>query len=155
MPQDPQTDLDLRVHLAAPPDKVWRALTEPALLEQWFAPKPVVTRDVVLELWPGGSFKTTMDVPGHGTVHGHGCVLEVVPNHRLVWTDLMQGGYRPNSGGLGFTALVTLSPDATGTVYHARAMHRTADQCAQHQAMGFHDGWGKAAQQLDELAGQL
>ena len=67
----------------------------------------------------------------------------------------MQGGYRPNSGGLGFTALVTLSPDATGTVYHARAMHRTADQCAQHQAMGFHDGWGKAAQQLDELAGQL
>ncbi|MCB6176652.1 SRPBCC family protein [Rhodobacter sp. Har01] len=149
---DPETDLDLIRHLDAPPAKVWRCWTEPKLLEQWFAPKPVVTRDVVIELVPGGSFKTVMDVPGQGEMPGHGCILEVVPQRRLVWTDLMQGGWRPNAESFGFTAFILLEPEGDGTLYRAVALHRSRGQRDEHEKMGFHDGWGTATAQLGALA---
>jgi uncharacterized protein YndB with AHSA1/START domain len=149
---NPETDLELVRHLKAPPAKVWRCWTEPRLLEQWFAPKPVVTRDVEIDLRPGGSFRNTMDVPDHGTMVGHGCILDVVPEQRLVWTDLLQGGYRPNADSFGFTAFILLEAEGTGTLYRAIALHRTPDQRKSHEDMGFHDGWGTAAAQLDALA---
>ena len=152
---DPATDLELVRHLKASPAKVWRCWTEPRLLEQWFAPKPVVTRDVEIDLRPGGSFKTVMDVPGHGEMPGHGCFLEVVPERRLVWTDLLQGGWRPNAESFGFTAFILLEPDGDGTLYRAVALHRSRSQRDEHAKMGFHDGWGIAAAQLDAVAATL
>lgn len=155
MKLNPETDLELIRHLKAPPAKVWRCWTEPKLIEQWFAPRPVVTRDVEIDLRPGGSFRSTMDVPDHGSMVGHGCILDVVTERRLVWTDLLQGGFRPNDGGFGFTAFILLEPEGEGTLYRAIALHRTAEQAKSHADMGFHDGWGTAAAQLDELAGTL
>lgn len=149
---NPETDLELVRHLKAPPAKVWRCWTEPALIEQWFAPKPVVTRDVSIDLRPGGSFKSTMDIPDHGSMAGHGCILDVVPQRRLVWTDLLEGGYRPAAGSFGFTAFILLEPEGTGTLYRALALHPSAEKSKAHVEMGFHDGWGTAADQLDALA---
>jgi uncharacterized protein YndB with AHSA1/START domain len=34
-------------------------------------------------------------------------------------------------------------------------MHRSAEARQEHEAMGFHEGWGKAADQLEELAKSL
>ncbi|MFN7223121.1 MAG: SRPBCC family protein [Paracoccaceae bacterium] len=149
---NPTTDLELVRHLKASPAQVWRCWTEPALLEQWFAPKPVVTRDVKIDLRPGGIFSTTMDIPDMGTESGDGCILEVVPERRLVWTDLLGPDYRPVQESFGFTAYVLMEPDGGGTRYRAIAMHRTADQRKSHEDMGFHDGWGTAAAQLDAVA---
>lgn len=149
---NPETDLEIVRRLRAPVAKVWRCWTEPSLIEQWFAPRPVVTRDVMIELRPGGSFKNTMDVPDHGTMVGHGCVLDVVAERRLVWTDLMQGGFRPNMETFGFTAFILMEPDGDGTLYRALALHKTPEQRDQHDKMGFHDGWGTATTQLEELA---
>lgn len=149
---NPETDLELIRHLKAPPAKVWRCWTEPRLIEQWFAPRPVVTRDVEIDLRPGGSFRNTMDIPDHGTMVGHGCILDVIPERRLVWTDLMQGGFRPNTEAFGFTAFILLEPEGTGTLYRALALHRSSEQCRKHEEMGFQDGWGTVAAQLDEVA---
>jgi uncharacterized protein YndB with AHSA1/START domain len=53
-------------------------------------------------------------------------------------------------------ACVTLSDiDGGGTQYDARAMHWTAEAKAEHEAMGFHTGWGIAADQLEALARTL
>ncbi|NEX45571.1 SRPBCC family protein [Pseudotabrizicola algicola] len=152
---NPETDLELVRHLRAAPSKVWRCWTEPALLEQWFAPKPVVTRDAKIDLRPGGIFSTTMDIPEMGTQTGDGCILEVVPERRLVWTDLLGPGYRPVGDAFGFTACILLEPEGSGTLYRAIAMHRTPDQRKSHEDMGFHDGWGTAAAQLDDVAAAL
>jgi uncharacterized protein YndB with AHSA1/START domain len=67
----------------------------------------------------------------------------------------MQGGYHPSTGGLGFTAIILLEPDGLGTLYRAIALHRTPDDRADHEKMGFHSGWGTAATQLDALATTL
>lgn len=152
MKLNPETDLELVRHLKAPPAKVWRCWTEPKLVEQWFAPKPVVTRDVSIDLRPGGSFITTMDIPDHGSMTGHGCFLDIAPERRLVWTDLLMGDWRPAGQSFGFTAYIFLEPEGTGTLYRAVALHLTPEKRAEHEKMGFHDGWGTAAEQLDTLA---
>ena len=155
MQVNPETDLELVRHLKAPPAKVWRCWTEPALIARWFAPKPVVTRDVKIDLRPGGIFSTTMDIPDMGTQRGDGCILEVVPERRLVWTDLLGPGYRPTSDSFGMTAFILIEPEGAGTLYRAVAMHRSADQRASHEEMGFEQGWGTAAAQLEAVAATL
>lgn len=152
---NPETDLELVRHLKAPPAKVWRCWTEPALLEQWFAPKPVITRDVKIDLQPGGIFSTTMDIPGMDSQTGDGCILDVVAERRFVWTDLLGPGYRPTGENFGFTAFILLEPQGSGTLYRAIALHRTPDQRKSHEDMGFENGWGTAASQLDDVAATL
>ena len=41
------------------------------------------------------------------------------------------------------------------TRYIARAMHWNAETLKEHEAMGFHEGWGRAADQLEALAKSL
>ena len=50
------------------------------------------------------------------------------------------------------TGILTLAPEGKGTRYKATILH--ADEAARkrHEEMGFHDGWGKALDQLVELA---
>ena len=83
-----------------------------------------------------------------------GCFLEVVPQERLVFTDALGPGYRPSENPF-FTAVVTLEPHGKGTRYTAMAIHRDEEGRKRHEEMGFHQGWGKALDQLVALARTL
>lgn len=152
---DPQRDLVLERIVDVPPQKVWRAWTLPEQLKQWFTPAPWTTVDCEIDLRPGGIFRTVMRSPEGQENEGVGCYLEVVPNQRLVWTGALLPGFRPApaaSGDLTFTAIILLEPHGEGTKYTAIAIHRDAEGSAQHAAMGFHEGWGAALDQLVALA---
>ncbi|MBM9594267.1 SRPBCC family protein [Roseitranquillus sediminis] len=145
-------DLVLEVHLDAPPAKVWRALTEADLIMRWFCPRPWRTKEAVLDLRPGGRFFTRMEGPdGEAPEPGEGCVLLVETERRLVWTDALSEGFRPNPTAF-MTADITLTPDDDGTLYRAEVRHKDLADREKHEAMGFHDGWMAAARQLDEVA---
>src|SRR3954466_4127568 len=73
--------------LNAPPEKVYRAWTEPELLKQWFAPKPYTTPIVEMDVRPGGSAYFVMRGPDGKDLPNRGVYLEVVPNQKLVSTD--------------------------------------------------------------------
>jgi uncharacterized protein YndB with AHSA1/START domain len=153
---NPALDLELNRLLKAPVAKVWRCWTEPALIEQWFAPKPVVTKDVVIDLRPGGRFFTRMVMPDGAEHPGDGCILAVDPQRLLVFTDMLEEGYRPaQAGSFGFTAWLSFAPEGDHTRYIARALHGKGETRKQHEEMGFQDGWGTAATQLEELARSL
>lgn len=69
-------------------------------------------------------------------------------------------GYRPHvpedGGGFAFTATVTLEDLGGGrTRYRAVAMHKDAADRDTHERMGFHDGWGTVAGQLEQVAREL
>lgn len=152
-------DLEITRRMKASRASVWRCLTEPALMEQWFCPKPWRATDCVIDLRPGGAFSTVMRGPG-GEVHvnGPGCILLVEPMTRLVWTSALGPGWHPNvipAEGFAMTAVMTLREVEGGTLYTARALHATRAARDQHDAMGFQNGWGTAADQLEALAATL
>ena len=155
-----ENDLVLERTLDAPVELVWKAYTDPDHLKQWFAPKPYQITECELDLRPGGVFRIRMVGPdnfdtGHGTP---GCVLEVVENKKLTWTSALGPGYRPNEAGEGcesfpMTAIVTMADAGDGkTLYRAVALHKNTADRDMHASMGFEDGWGKCAEQLEELA---
>lgn len=150
-------DLDLvfsRV-INVPRDHVWRCWTEPALLKQWFTPEPWRTIDCEIDLRPGGIFRTVMRGPEGQQHDGAGCFLEVGRPERLVWTDALGPGYRPT--GVPFiTAILTLGePEPGYTSYTAHVLHKDKADCERHAALNFHEGWGKACDQLVALARTL
>lgn len=149
---DPSLDLELTRLFAAPPAKVWRCWTDPALLCQWWTPRPVITREAVIEPRPGGRFFTIMVLPDGSEIAGDGCILEAVPEQRIAFTDLLMQDWQPVAKpGLGFTAIITLAAEGTGTRYTALARHRSPEERKLHEEMGFHQGWGTAADQLGQL----
>ena len=153
-------DLVLERTLDAPIDLVWNAYTDPDHLKQWFAPRPYQITECELDLRPGGIFRIRMTGPdGFDTGHGNaGCVLEVVEGRKLAWTSALGPGYRPAEMGEGcesfpMTAIVTFEDAGGGkTFYRAVALHKNAADMEAHEKMGFQDGWGTTARQLEEHA---
>ena len=147
---DPKLDLVLERVIDVPPALVWEAWTKPEHLAQWFTPRPWTVSDCEIDLRPGGMFRTVMKSPEGVEYPGSGCYLEVVPIKRLVWTSALLPGYRPAvvEQAPAFTAIVSIEPEGTGTRYVATAMHRDEASRAGHEAMGFHEGWGKVLDQL-------
>jgi len=157
------TDLILERTLDAPIELVWEAYTNPEHIKQWFAPKPYEITECELDLHPGGIFRIRMVGPdGFDTGHGvPGCVLEVVDREKLTWTSALGPGYRPNLSGEGcesfpFTAVVTFADAGNGkTAYRAVALHKDVADREKHEQMGFNEGWGTVAGQLEDFAQSL
>lgn len=157
---NPETDLELTRSLTASPAMVWRCWSEPALLCQWFCPKPWFVSDAVIDLRAGGRFFTLMNGPDGEKVPNDGSFLEVVPQRKLVFTDMMTADFAPTAApvsgaGLNFVAIVTFAANGSGTDYRAVVRHRNAADADTHRTMGFYEGWGAATTQLEGLAKTL
>ena len=96
------------------------------------------------------------DVGPDGESHANdGVYLEITPGRKLVFTDGYTEGWVPNPDAM-MTAVITFEPQADGrTLYIARVGHPSLEKKTEHEAMGFHDGWGAVAQQLEALARTL
>jgi len=155
---DPTLDLVLERVVAVPAPVVWAAWTRPEHLVKWFTPAPWKTTAATLELHPGGLFSTTMQGPAGPAFTNTGCILQVVENELLAWTGALGPGFRPLARSAAavhpflMTALIALAPVAGGTRYTATVRHGDPESRQQHEQMGFHAGWGKALDQLVELA---
>lgn len=153
---DPTRDLSFERLVDLPPDEIWAAWTQPARLMPWFCPRPWRTIDCEIDLRPGGVFRTVMESPAGERFPNAGCYLHVEPNRRLAWTNALAPGFRPAPAAeiehfFHFTGIITLTPRDRGTLYQARVLHGTAEDCRKHAAMGFEEGWGKALDQLVEF----
>jgi uncharacterized protein YndB with AHSA1/START domain len=148
----PATDLQISRLLRAPRAALWRAWTDPALLAQWWCPRPWTTEVRAFDLRPGGGFHTFMRGPDGGESDNPGSFLEVVPGERLVMTWMLLADGRPATPWLPMTAVVTMADEAGGTRYVATVMHADVAGCDRHREMGFFEGWNACIDQLDELA---
>jgi uncharacterized protein YndB with AHSA1/START domain len=139
----------------ATPEQLYRVWTDPDLTPQWFCPKPWRAETTKMDLRPGGASETTMYGPDGEVFPNRGVYLEVVPNRKLVFTDFFTEGWVPSENPM-MTAVVTFESQPDGkTLYIARAGHPSAEKKAEHEAMGFHEGWGVVADQLEALAKTL
>jgi uncharacterized protein YndB with AHSA1/START domain len=148
---DPETDLSFTRILAVPRRLVWDCWTMPEHIPHFFVPRPHRVTAVDIDLRVGGRFNTTFDVEGN-VMQNNGVYLDVVPMEKLVFTDTYTEGWKPAPDPF-MTAILLLS-DAPGggTQYTAIARHRSPDTRKTHEEMGFFDGWGTVATQLEDYA---
>ena len=158
---DPRLDLVFERVVDVPRELVWTAWTSPEHLKRWFTPAPWTTVDCEIDLRPGGIFSTVMRSPEGQQFSNLGCYLDVVLNERLVWTNVLGPGFRParlQQGeactGFSFTAVISLETRGKGTKYSALVIHGDEAGRKEHEQMGFHEGWGKALDQLVALYGK-
>ena len=151
MTLDPQRDLEISRIIKAPRAKVWDAWTQPEQFAQWWIPEPALCRVIELDVRPGGAMITEMNEDGTGFVpHMQACYLDVEAGRRIVFTNALTGGWRPAEQAF-ITAIITLDDDDQGTAYRAHVMHKSPEDRAMHQELGFYDGWGTVAAQLAKL----
>jgi uncharacterized protein YndB with AHSA1/START domain len=80
-----QPVLRLARHFKAPRQAVFRAWTDPQALAAWFGPEGVQTRNVEVDLRPGGAFSLEMH-EADGVYPLSGVYRQVVPPERLVFS---------------------------------------------------------------------
>ncbi len=157
MTDDART-LEIERPMTAPRAAIWRAWTDPKLLELWWCPKPWTTEVVAFDMRPGGAFHALMRAPEGETGESDmpGCFLDIVPAERVVFTTALGPGWAPQRPWLAITAVITMTdaPDG-GTLYRARCLHESVEDTERHAAMGFAEGWGVCLAQLDALAAGL
>jgi uncharacterized protein YndB with AHSA1/START domain len=154
MTADLDRDLLLTRLIKAPRHSVYRAWTEPELLKKWFAPAPFTTPVAELDVRPGGSNFIVMRAPDGTDMPNRGVYLEVVPDVRLVFTDAFTEAWAPSAKPF-MTVILTFEDEAGQTRYTARVRHWSAEDKASHEAMGFHQGWGQCADQMEAVVAEL
>jgi uncharacterized protein YndB with AHSA1/START domain len=134
----------------ADPMDVYRCWTEPELMKQWFTPRPWTTPVIENDVRPGGSSFILMRGPEGEEHPNRGVYLEVDPGRKLVTTDAYTEAWVPSEKPF-MTAILTFEPEGGQTRYTAIARHWTAEDRQAHEQMGFHEGWGKATDQMEAL----
>ncbi len=148
---DPTLDLVLTREINAPREVLYMCWTTPEHLVHWFVPKPHRVTACMLDVRAGGACNTTFDVDGN-IMENRGIYLEVVPNEKIVFTDTYTAGWKPAADPF-MTAIVTFEDLGGGrTRYTAIARHRNSKAAQTHKDMGFFDGWGTVADQLEAYA---
>ncbi|TJV22874.1 MAG: polyketide cyclase [Mesorhizobium sp.] len=150
-----ERELVLARIIDAPRENVYRCWTDPNLVTQWFAPKPWTTPRAEMDVRAGGSSLVVMAGPDGNEFPNPGVFLEVVPGRKIVFTDAYIEAWQPSEKPF-MTVALTFEDDGNGkTRYIARVRHWSVTDREQHEKMGFHEGWGQCADQLEELAKTL
>lgn len=148
-------DLVLTRDITVPRASLFRCWTEPALIKQWFAPKPWTTPHAETDVRAGGACLMVMRGPDGAEFPNAGVYLEVVANERIVTTDAYTRAWEPSAKPFMTLVLTFEELGAGSTRYTARARHWNEADREAHEKMGFHEGWGQCTDQLAALAATL
>ena len=149
-----ERELVLTRLIDAPRENVYRCWTESELLKRWFTPLPWTTPFAELDVRPGGSNVIVMADPDGNEYPNRGVYLEVIKNEKLVLTDAYVNAWEPSEKPF-MTVILTFEDEDGKTRYTARVRHWSVADRQQHEQMGFHQGWGQCADQLEKLAKEL
>ena len=150
---DPALDLSLQRLIRASRRDIWRAWTDPDLLERWWIPAPMLTRVDLLDVRPGGGFVTCMSEDGREFVpHTDSVFLLAEAEHRLVFTNAVTSRWRPAwPEPVAMTAEIVLEDHPEGTDYRIAVRHGDPAHRDRHEKLGFFDGWGSVTEAMATL----
>ena len=141
-------DLSVTRLIDAPVAQVWTLMTE--RMAEWWCPRPWTTEIVEQDWRAGGRAAMTVHGPDGERHDLDGVFLEVVEGERFTTTDAFTAGWLPQTPFM--TGIWALADEAGKTRYTATARHWSAEAKAQHETMGFAEGWGTCAAQLAKIA---
>lgn len=136
----------------ATPDRVWRALTDPAMLEQWWAPRPWLTKSVRMDFRVGGHWLYSMNGPDGEQHFGRMEYLEIEPPHRYKVDDVFcDGDGNPIESLPRQVIESTLHAEGERTKLVTVIQYESAEAMNQIFEMGFEQGLTMAHNQLEAL----
>lgn len=147
------TQIVITREFAAPKHLVFKAWTTPELIKRWWHAKRGEVTVAEVDLRVGGKWRWAMVTPDGMEVAFHGEYREVVPNERLVYTEVYEGV----PGGDDDPAVTTatlVEKDGRTTVTHVL-------QCSSRESRdaiidsGMEDGMQDALDLLEQLARSL
>ena len=144
---DAAHELSVTRYIAAPPARVWEALT--VRREEWWCPTPWYARFDKHDPRAGGVCNMTFYGPDGEKEPQNGIYLAWDEGKRFATTDAVTEDLMP--AGPFMVGIWEIAPEGDGTRYTATARHWTEEACRQHADMGFVEGWGACADQLKAL----
>lgn len=133
----------------APRALVYRAWTTPELVRQWWYAKRGEMTVAEIDLRPGGRWRYAMVVAGRGfEVAFHGEYREIVPNERIVSTEVYEGA--PGAGEAVSTVTFADSENG-GTLLRILVEHECRRDRDMHIESGMEDGLHDAFELLDDV----
>lgn len=135
----------------APPDKVWRAMTEPEHLRRWLGDESFPLTTCEMDVRVGGTYRWVFTQPdGPGAMGISGTYDEVDRPHRLVSTEQFDDYPGPSVNTMALEARADARTALTLTVrYVDRAMR---DGWV---ASGMAEGLGRGYERLDDVLAAL
>jgi uncharacterized protein YndB with AHSA1/START domain len=134
----------------APRHLVWRAWTTPELVRQWWHANRGEMSVCEIDLRVGGTWRYAMDVEGFGEVGFHGEYREIVPNERLVSTEVYEG--IPDADEHAALDTLTLEEVDGRTLMTVLVEHPTKEGRDAHIESGMEDGMQDAMDLLEKVA---
>jgi uncharacterized protein YndB with AHSA1/START domain len=134
----------------APKHLVYKAFTTPELVKRWWSGERGEVTLAEIDLRVGGSWRSVMIADGGFEVGFHGEYREIVPNERIVSTEVYEG--MPDAEALNTLTFTEVDGRTTLTilVQHTSKEHRDA-----HINSGMEDGMQDAMDLLEEVAVSL
>ena len=134
----------------APPELVYKAFTTPELVRRWWHAKRGEVTVAEIDLRVGGSWRYVMVTPDGMEVGFHGEYREIVPNERVVSTEVYEG--MPGAESVNTMTLTEIDGRTRMEilVQHASKANRDGQI-----ASGMEDGLQDALDLLEELAVSL
>jgi uncharacterized protein YndB with AHSA1/START domain len=134
----------------APKHLVYRAWTTPELVKRWWSARRGEVTLAEIDLRVGGQWRYVMVANGDFEVAFHGEYREIVPNERLVTTEVYEG--MPDAKALD---TVTFTEEDGRTTLTILVQHTSKEHRDAHIDSGMEDGLQDALDLLEEVAVSL
>ena len=135
---------------AAPRHLVYRAWTTPELIRRWWGGDRGEVTSVEVDLRVGGGWRYVMTANGGFEVAFHGEYLEIVPDQRIVSTEVFEG--MPAAAAV---STITLTESKGGTTLAILVQHTSQEYRDAHINSGMEEGMQESMNHLDRVAASL
>jgi uncharacterized protein YndB with AHSA1/START domain len=144
------TQILITREFAAPRHLVYRAWTEPGLIRLWWSGDRGEVTSIDVDLRVGGRWRYVMVANGGFEVAFHGEYREIVPNERIVSTEVYEGV--PDAEAVD---TVTFTERSGRTIVEVLVQHSCREHRDAHIESGMEDGLQEALDKLEQVAVSL
>ena len=134
----------------APKELVYKAWTTPELVRRWWTARRGAMTVAEIDLRVGGKWRYVMVATGGFEVAFHGEYRELVPNERIVTTEVFEG--MPDAQAVDTVTLTEVDGRTTLTVL---VQHTSIEDRDAHINSGMEDGMQEAMDALERVAVSL
>ena len=134
----------------APKELVYKAWTTPELVRRWWHANRGEMTVAEIDLRVGGGWRYVMIAEGFGEVGFHGEYREIVPNERIVSTEVYEG--IPDAEAHAALDTMTLTEEEGRTTVSILVQHKSKEDRDAHIESGMEAGMQDAMDLLEQVA---